>query len=439
MPRKPEPVNPCESPWHLLGAELRYWRDQVRGLTLRQAGKLAFCDDADLSKWERGLARPQADTVRRLDEVYGANGRLIALHAFVAELERLRILVRKTQSNGVDATERRQLLQFAAVSAGFGALNPAAEPIRQLLHMDLPDDRTVEDWQLACTDHLKALHTRPPDKVSTDLCSDLIELQRQLRITSNATEVIELRRVVAALSYLQAIVLSRLGEHVAALRWWQTARTAADATGDLHLRLGIRASTAGHMLGHGQRNAAAVLRLADQARELAGDAHSMGTAFIQCTRAKALATLGRHKEARAALRECRNVMEAAPPAADIMPEVWYMRGGQLEYSELWVSAEAGDEKATLEARDRVLSLAEDYEYRIIAHLHLAMCTVKAGGMVEGVRYATDTIGSVPPEFRTNYIDKFGGQLLQIIPEEQRQHPAVNDLRHLLITKPHVSI
>lgn len=288
MPRKPDPVNPSDSPWHLLGAELRYRRHEVCGLTLRQAGKLALCDDVDLSKWERGLAHPQADTVRRLDKVYGANGRLIALHAFVVELERLRTLTSKTQSKEVNATERRQLLQLAAASAGLSALNPTGEPVRQLFHMDLAEDRTVEDWQLACTDHLYAINTRPPAKACADLHSDLIELQQQLLNTSDAAEIIELRRVVAALSTLYANGLSRLGEHVAATRWWHTARAAADATGDLHLRLGVRATAAGHVLAHGQRDPSTVLRLTDEAQRIAGDAHSMGTAFVLCSRAKAL-------------------------------------------------------------------------------------------------------------------------------------------------------
>lgn len=431
MPRKPDPVNPSASPWHLLGAELRHQRDQVRGLTLRQAAKLALCDDADLSKWERGLAHPQPDTVRRLDDVYGTNGRLAALHAFVAELDKLRTLAIKDPNNEENVTERRQLLQLAAAGAGFSALNPAAEPLRQLLQMDLGEGHTIEDWQLACADHLNAIHTRPPAQARDDLHIDLLELQRQLRNASDANEIIDLRRVVAALSTLYANLLSRLGEHGAALRWWHTARTAADATGDLHLRLGVQATAAGHILGHGQRTPLTVLRLTDQAQQIAGDARSLGTAFVLCSRAKALSLVGRHAEAQATVNKCRDIMASEPPAASIMPEVWRMRGGQLEYTELWVNAGTGNEKATADACERVLSVVKDYQYRTMARLQSALCTVVSGGVDEGLQHAASTIDALPPHYRTNQIDQIGRRILHSVPADKRTHSAAGDLQALL--------
>ena len=44
MPRRPDAVDPAASPWHLLGSELRYWRDEVRGLSQRDAAAQALCD-----------------------------------------------------------------------------------------------------------------------------------------------------------------------------------------------------------------------------------------------------------------------------------------------------------------------------------------------------------------------------------------------------------
>ncbi|MEV5413208.1 helix-turn-helix transcriptional regulator [Thermopolyspora sp. NPDC052614] len=435
MPRKPDPVNPCASPWHLLGAEMRYQRDEVRGLTLRQVAKLAWCDDADLSKWERGVTRPQPDTVRRLDEVYGANGRLIALHGIVAEVDRLRTLVRKETSDEVNTTERRRILQLAATSAGFSALGSTGEPLRQLLHMDLVEERTVEDWHLACDDQLNTLHTRPPAEARDDLQNDLAELQQQLRNLKDSSEILELRRVVAALSTLHANVLSRLGEHGAALRWWHTARAMADETGDLHLRLGVRATAAGHILGHGQRDPLTVLRLTEQARHIAGDARSLGTAFVLCSQAKALASAGRHAEARSTLRTCHDVMESEPPATSIMPYVWRMRGGQLEYAELWVSAEAGDESAAADACERVLSVVRDYQYHAMAHLQTALCTVICGGVDEGLRRASATIDDLPPRYRTHQINEIGRRILHAVPLDQRARPAVGEFREMLTLSP----
>lgn len=337
-------------------------------------------------------------------------------------------------------TERRHLLLLTAVSAGLGAFDQTGGPERWVLRLGLPEGRTVEDWHLACNEHLKAIHTLPPARASADLNADLATLRRRLHSASNATDITELRRVMAVLSSLQANVLSRLGERDEALRWWHTARAAADATGDLHLQLGIRATSGGHALGHGQRDPATVLRLADEALESAGDAHSMGRAFLLCTRAKALATLGRHGDAQATLQECRDVMESEPPAASIMPTVWRMQGGQLEYSEVWVNAEAGDEEATAEACERVLSVVQDYQYRVMSNLQLALCTVRSGGVLEGVRHAATTIGDLPAQYRTNQVDQIGRRLLQAVPAGERHRPAVVELRDLLATGPrHVGV
>ncbi|MFC4006854.1 helix-turn-helix domain-containing protein [Nonomuraea purpurea] len=87
MPRRPDAVDPTASPWHLLGAELRHWRDEVCNLNLREAAGKALCDHGDLSKWERGLVRIPTDVIDRLDDLYRANERLVALYAAMSELD----------------------------------------------------------------------------------------------------------------------------------------------------------------------------------------------------------------------------------------------------------------------------------------------------------------------------------------------------------------
>ena len=187
-----------------------------------------------------------------------------------AELQRLRRGTPKTKrvtNDQEDDTERRRLLQIAVSSAGLSAFS--GEPVRQLLELSLGHEfRSIEEWELTCADHLHALRTRPPMQVATDLAIDLLALQRQMDSADAPRNTPDLHRVMAALSTLHANALTRLGDHAMALRWWGTARRAADASGDLELMLGVRATEPGHNL-YGQRDPITILRLTQSAQEIA--------------------------------------------------------------------------------------------------------------------------------------------------------------------------
>src|SRR5262249_24584576 len=133
-----------------------------------------------------------------------------------------------TEEELKDAMERRRLLQWAAAGLGASALDLSAESTRQLLDRALAaGHRTVEDWELTGADHLYALRTQPPAEVRDDLAMDLRGLLRQVGQGTAGGERAELRRVTAMLAMLHANVLTRLGEHGTAIRWWRTARHAA--------------------------------------------------------------------------------------------------------------------------------------------------------------------------------------------------------------------
>ncbi|GAA4199837.1 helix-turn-helix domain-containing protein [Microbispora amethystogenes] len=82
MPRRPDSVDPAQSPLHLLGAALRHWCD-VRGMSLQEVGKAVFMDWSTLARWERGERRPPDDVIERLDRALKADGCLAALHGVV--------------------------------------------------------------------------------------------------------------------------------------------------------------------------------------------------------------------------------------------------------------------------------------------------------------------------------------------------------------------
>ncbi|WP_405084640.1 helix-turn-helix domain-containing protein [Microbispora sp. NBC_01389] len=420
VPRSSEPVDPAASPWHLLGSAVRHWREEVRHLSQREVAKAAYLDDGDLSKWERGLARPHADVVARLDSALGAGQHLVALHATVAELERLRTVATGPRAEEEIATERRHLLQLAIA----GTLGAGSEPVRRLLGDAFGQEfRSVEDWEPVCADHLYALRTRPPAQVASDLLVDLLAVRRQSQ-TAPPTQAVELQRITAALASVEGNVLTRLGEHAAALRWWRTARQAADASGDLGLRLMVRAEEAGHGL-YGQRDPEAVLRLVESAERIAGGP----TADLLTTRSKALSMLGRHDEARGTVRAL-----VALAAGGVKGDTFgFWKPDQIHFAESWVYAGAGDEAAADRARQQVLAATRDYQYDANVRLHEALCTVSKGGVDTGLRQAATVITTLPAAYRSHHIVQTGRLVLRAVPADQRGRRAVGEFRELLGT------
>jgi tetratricopeptide (TPR) repeat protein len=423
-----EHVDPARSPWHLLGAELRHQREQVHRLSLREVARQVYCDDGDLSKWERGITRPHPDNVRRLDDFYGAGGRIVALHALAMEVERLRTLVKEGSGGKEAATERRQVLRLAAVGAGIGALGISGESVRQAIAASYANDfRSITDWERACVDHLYALRTRPPAQVAADLLIDLFTVKRQKEASSPA-ETLELERVTAALASVQANALTRLGDHGAALRWWHTARQAADASGDLELRVLVRAEEAGHGL-YGQREPETVLGLVREAQQLLGP--SRPSVDLLTTQAKAQSILGRHDQARKTLETLLDVADKG-----VTPDpLGFWKPDQIHFAESWVYAGAGDMPNADTARDKVLGFAGDYQYRANVRLHEALCMVVNGATVEGARRAADVIDALEPAYRSHHIRYTGHLVVNAVPPAQQDHPAVADLRELLRQRP----
>ncbi|MFI0350565.1 helix-turn-helix domain-containing protein [Actinomadura sp. 9N407] len=327
-----------------------------------------------------------------------------------------------------DDMERRSLLRLAAFGVGAGTLASPGEAGRWMLNAALTSPpRAIDDWALACADHLHAIQTRPAQDVHNDVLLDLLSVQHQLREPGDE-DTTELRRVCATLACLQANILTRLGYHGPALGWWRTARNAARASGDLQLALLIRSTEAGFGL-YGLRSPQTVLRLTQEAQRLAGDRPSHASSLITSTRIKALSLLGRHQEALQILQSFRHTAPEDAPS-DLFPASW--TGYQGDFAASWIYAGAGEESAADEARDQVLtSHVHDYQYDANVRLHEALCTVTKGGIETGARQATAVVGELSLPYRTAMITATGRNVLRAVPPAQRHLPAVRELHEVL--------
>ncbi|WP_242901809.1 hypothetical protein [Actinomadura terrae] len=308
-------------------------------------------------------------------------------------------------------------------------MTAGATPLRRIAYPTLAAPRDLGDWHLACVDHLHAARTGPASKAREDLTTDLFVLAQQLT-TAKDGEFTELQRVEAALTMLQSNLSERLGDHAATIHWYRTARAAADRSGDLDLRLLIRSEEAAGGL-YGQRDVGTVLSLVRKAEHLAGDAPSFWKAHLAGTRAKALSLLGQHDQALEALRV--NVEYGGPDTPPIIPTLW--TGDQPLFAQSWVYAGAGDENHGDQAREALLSLPRhrdrDTPYAANVRLHEAMCTIRKGGVDQGVAQAAHVLDAVPADRMTQFTTATGTFVLNTVPPEQRRRPAVLEFREVL--------
>jgi transcriptional regulator with XRE-family HTH domain len=324
-----------------------------------------------------------------------------------------------------DDMERRRLL-LAALGMGAGAL-ASPGPHGPLIDLALTSEpRDLAEWRLVASDHLHAIRTRPAAQVRDDLLVDLVSVRRQM--TLPGAKVTDLQGVLAALSTLYANALSRLGDHGGGLRWFRTARHAADADGDPDLRLLVRGEEAGFGL-YGQRDPATVLRLLDDADKIPGRWSSVWRAHHKLTRAKALSLLGRHEEAKTIMDSLATTAPDAPRG----PIPTYWRADMIDFAESWVRAHAGDEAAADEARSRVLAFGPglDYQYAANVRLHEALCTVTNGGIDTGARQAAGILAALPAGQHSHMITETGATILRLVPAEQQHRPAVREFRDVL--------
>ncbi|MFI0451361.1 hypothetical protein [Actinomadura sp. 6N118] len=326
-----------------------------------------------------------------------------------------------------DDMERRRMLLTAL---GLGTLAATGEPIRQLLAQTLQSEqRTIEDWHLTYADHWHSLGRHSPVQVRDNLIIDLVALQHQVQ-TADARDLPELDRIVAALSAVHANVLTRLGEDGAAVRWWRTAKAAADRSGDLDLRLMVRADEAGCGL-YGQRDLTTVIRLIDSAQNIAGDTPRSGLVMSVCHRAKALALMGNAREAHHTLTELLDLASAQSPTAQFGFRHSIVVSS-IHFARSWVYAHTGDEPAADDARSHVLSTPGlDYQYATNVRLHEAQCAVENGGIDAGMQRASDILADLTPIQQSHVITETGKAVLRTVPLDQQDRPAVRQFREVL--------
>jgi transcriptional regulator with XRE-family HTH domain len=446
MPAARKSIDRYKSMAHYFGSVVRNLRDtyEIRvgdPLTIAQLAERTGYSTSMIGAIERGASLPESGSrVQAIDDALHAGGQLRSMwplvqrfgHYPIDELAAATNLTlggyREGRTNSFspgDDVERRVLFQLA----GLGLLaqtpiNSGNEPVRQMLDraLGVTEGHTVEHWQLVCAEHLNAVLHQPPATTRTDLVIDLVALQQA--ITRAAPErVADLQRLGAWLSALHANLLTRLGEHGSARRWWTTARHAADASGDTDMRVWVRGTEAVFGL-YSPRAPEALLTLSRTAQTLAGDRVTSGLMKAVSAEAQALAALGRHQEAH---EKVRHLLELAE--REVVGERYGWTGHGVWFTASWVYAYNGGLDSGRDARDRLLATSPCYQNEANVRLHEALTIGVQGGHDEGLRLATEVISDLDPAYRSRMILNTAHRVLTAIPREKRAAlPALSDYR-----------
>ncbi|WSA15741.1 helix-turn-helix domain-containing protein [Streptosporangium subroseum] len=432
MPRAPQPVNPAASPWHLLGSTLRHWRDGTR-LSQRDLAEVVHVDHTMISAWERATSRPDAASIRAVDEALCANGQIVALHAVIVELDRLREsrLDTNPSAHNEDDVERRTLLQLLMLGAGAGISASAVDALHAGLRQITghATENGVNDWEQTAWDYAQGVWTEPSGSRIAELVGDIRDLNHVLTHTQVSTERATLLRVYAQLAAFMAFDLAESSSARACWRSWRAARSAADASGDRELSVWVRAGEASQSF-YLRRLGPAAETLVEEAMHLADGRPCLGLAEALKTRGRILATHGRVDLAREALDGFRDVYERLPASVtNDHISVWGMPLEGVQYAEAFVLTMMGDGGAAVPMLEHALASCPQEKAGGRANIGL----IQAWGLVqdrdvsEGLGHALDITASLPVTAARRKIVR---EIVTALPEKARKLPVARELHAL---------
>ncbi|MFF5209000.1 helix-turn-helix domain-containing protein [Streptosporangium sp. NPDC000396] len=396
-----------------------------------------------LNAWENNRARPRPQTIDLLARLYRANAVRLGLAGDYCEDDggtkvvvvsgaegRAPYQPYRMEDRSDDDMERRALFHHALLGSRFamsGRLLAEVERTRQDLDRTLAM-ATVSEEQLDRLDEQVLRYRR--EYISSAPLPMLYRLMLELsdvRALAGARQpAMAQRRLLSAtvmLALLSADALMKLGDTRQAHAWYGTARTASDDMGDLRLRALVRAQQA--MLPYYYGDLAETVRLAREARMLAGNAPSSPAALGAAAEARALARLGEHKAARIALAEAERIFARMPPEGQDHLAFRFSER-RLQFYRIGTLIELGEEV------DWTLGPSGPYAIDpVLILLDQAAHLVRDGKIEDACHLAEKALLQVPPEHRTSIVLNRARGLLSGVPPARRKAAAVRRLTDLL--------
>ena len=359
-----------------------------------------------------------------------------------------------------DDMVRRTLLRLMADPGApadgrfFGAVERIRRRLDEALLGSTVSVAMLDHWEGMTGEYGRQYMTVPPMRLLCDVLLDLGDVRRMCEQRQPLEFVERLCRLAARLAGLAGMTMIDVGDHRVARSFFSTARTAADETGDRHLRawVAVRESLVPLYYGDPAQAAAAARASAD----LAGHQPCVAGVMAPVVEARALARLararagggvpgtvgGRGGAGGAEVRRASAALDQAHEALERLPEE-DRRDTVFGYTERQLLFHQGDALVTLgdcrgadDAFGQAMRLYAPAEFldRSLVTLGRARCRLEAGEPEEALRLSRDTLLGLPSQHRPGIVLRAARSLGEAVAAKHGDFPAVRDYREVLVSR-----
>ncbi len=299
----------------------------------------------------------------------------------------------------------------------------------------------IDRWEHATAGYGRRYMTVPPLRLLCDVLLDFADVRRMCEERQPLEFAERLCRLAAQLAGLAGIAMLDLGDHRLARAFFQTARTAADETGDRQLRAWVAVREAMVPLYYGDPGDAA--GLASAAADLAGRRLCVAAVMAPVIEARAqarMASLGHHGR-RPALCRAKAVLDRAlDRLSDLSPE---QRGdATFGYTERQLYFHMGDALVSLGdwqgaglafGQAAVLYPAAEMLDCALIMLGQARCLLVSGEPEQALLLGGDTMIALPPEHKTEVVAQVARSVGQEAAARYPQLPGLAGYRDAVLS------
>ena len=328
--------------------------------------------------------------------------------------------------------KRRSFLIGTAAVAGLGKVDtPAAiETIRQELNISLAEERggyDSDEWNQIVLDYGEAYSSAAPTDLIEPLMVDMLGIQVALRRNERNSTQPDLLRAAALLSAFTAQTLINMGHPLEARRWWRTAKSAADRSGDPYSVLWVRGREI--LRAMEIRPIPVILGLIEEAEGMTRNAPPDATVELIAAKAEVLAIAGRKRDATETLGKLRNESEKSP--GTFSGSVLFWGQERLLGTESFTYSRLGDRpKAEIATADGIRLRAANgnpsIRHQAVLQVNIAFSLVGSGDVSGGLDQARAVISGLPEMQRDARLVSDGRKLLDIIPMSDQRSAVVKE-------------
>jgi len=340
-----------------------------------------------------------------------------------------------------EAMERRELLGLLASYSGLAMLAPLSEALSSvrlradaLLETQSVSITSLDAWEVLPHDLGQLQLTTPAPAFLAEVLHDFAELRNVLSRRQPLEVQKRLYRVMAQLAGLIAISANDVSNTRESHAWLHTARLAADEAGDRTLRAWIAARQAMLYLWY-RRPVEQAVALTRAAQAMAGSAPSISAALAVSMEARALARLGRRREALASVSRAEAIFNRLSPA-DTEPNMLGFDVHRLRWCQQNALTTLGETKIAMEIQNEAKQLSE-IDLALV-QLDRASCYIQQGHLSEGCRTATRTFLGLPAESRRGLVLFQAKAVSAMLPPGNQRLEPVRELKEALQSTAYVS-